>query len=868
MKVIKTRKQGILHKTFESGGKFYLSAAAFHFFDFNRKGLLSEQAMWPLTAEELGKETVFDDCMPKSSGEALVAGKYFSPGGIPVTAGHIEFRLGPINKTLYVFGERRWQGAPGMRVIRHSDSFSEMDIKWENAFGGPDYAKNPLGKGHQPVIAPTGEAIHFLPNIENPARLISSTDDAPEPAGLTPLDISWPQRNSLAGTYDDKWLAERFPGYADDMDWTIFNASPPDQRIKGYFNGDEHFSFINMHKDKLNVHGRLPGFRPRIFLNRETPKGRGLSEITMRMDTVWFFPHLEKGIVVHHGFTEILTDDAEDVLHLMAGYEEIESEPLPFEYYRLEFVKRSDEQTAHMHFLRDSGLAPQSEVENQQSEDEEEGKVYKSEQLLAANLEKKAELEREKLKTSIEKFGLNPDDVLPPPPPKPPSFNPDNIDLEEIDKMVEKTMAMAAEQQEKGMAGMKEMCARFGVDLDQTLEEIKGKAGGKPKFSADEIIKKIQKYSEVDPETEKKLRMAEAQADEAYKQFAQHFPAPPPLSDAEAARLKENFVSDLSSRRDFSGRDFTAWDFSGLDLKNVSFKDCILDAANFKDADLTRADLTGATAARVNFNGARLQHALLVNANLGKANFTGADLSSADLTNSILFEADLTETDLSEAVLKNTDLMNAVFRKTIFTRAVLPGTLFLEAELVGCDFSSADISKSIFISPKIAGVDFTGIKAEGVIMVQAEGRGCKFAKADMTNARLVRQGDFATADFSEALLDGANLMEADLTGANFVGAKLNGANLMFAVLKDARMSGVVARQANFIKADLSRAKMTGADLMEANLMKARLAGTDLNLSNLYGAEFFRSVLGETKFAGANLKMTKLAGMSEQWNQRI
>ena len=40
-------------------------------------------------------------------------------------------------------------------------------------------------------------------------------------AHTEPIDFTLPQRMNKAGTYDEKWAEERFPGYADDIDWTI-----------------------------------------------------------------------------------------------------------------------------------------------------------------------------------------------------------------------------------------------------------------------------------------------------------------------------------------------------------------------------------------------------------------------------------------------------------------------------------------------------------------------------------------------------------------------------------------------------------------------------------------------------------------------
>ena len=109
MKVIKTRKQSIYFQVFKDDKSYHLSAAVLHFFSFNRSSLLPETELWKFITEELGKEAMIDMGFPKPRGEVLVSGKCFVPDGVPVPACEVRLRFGPIDKTLYVFGDRFWQ---------------------------------------------------------------------------------------------------------------------------------------------------------------------------------------------------------------------------------------------------------------------------------------------------------------------------------------------------------------------------------------------------------------------------------------------------------------------------------------------------------------------------------------------------------------------------------------------------------------------------------------------------------------------------------------------------------------------------------------------------------------------------------------
>ena len=62
------------------------------------------------------------------------------------------------------------------------------------------------------------------------------------------MNPAWPQRAPKVGKdYGARWRKERSPYYAEDFDWTYFNAAPADQRLPGYLRGDEPLVFQNLH---------------------------------------------------------------------------------------------------------------------------------------------------------------------------------------------------------------------------------------------------------------------------------------------------------------------------------------------------------------------------------------------------------------------------------------------------------------------------------------------------------------------------------------------------------------------------------------------------------------------------------------------
>lgn len=349
MKVVKEMHHGLLLNYFGLKDKYYASFTVMTFFGFDDPdNAISEQEMWPFIQGELGKETIFDMAMPKPRGEVFIHGRCFAPDGKPRPAAQVSFQMGALAKTLDIFGNRFWKLAGGaLQVISDPEPFTEMPITYAQAFGGKGFDRNPLGKGFAPLLSPSGDEILPLPNIEDPQRLIGSPSDRPGPAGFGPLDFTWPQRAKKLGTYDDKWFRERWPFYPEDIDWTFFNAAPDDQQQEGFFRGAETFIVKNMHPAKPLVQSRLPALRQRCFINQSTDLKKKDSEnifreVTTRLETVWIFPHAERGIAVYRGTAEVADDEALDVRQLFLATEGLEEQPRTIEHYLEELKKRLD----------------------------------------------------------------------------------------------------------------------------------------------------------------------------------------------------------------------------------------------------------------------------------------------------------------------------------------------------------------------------------------------------------------------------------------------------------------------------------------------------------------------------------------------
>lgn len=206
----------------------------------------------------------------KTCTDILVRGSAWSPRDEPATAVDVQLSLGAIRKRLRVFGDRVWErGAFGV-APSSPQPFESMPIVYERAYGGWDRAaqdaaehrmesRNPIGVGF--ALSADHCVGRPLPNIEWPDRLIDSWKDRPPPAGLNAVECHWTPRRELAGTYDEAWLDNRFPLWAQDFNPRYNNCAPADQQADGFLRGGESVELLNLSADG-QMRFQLPRIQP------------------------------------------------------------------------------------------------------------------------------------------------------------------------------------------------------------------------------------------------------------------------------------------------------------------------------------------------------------------------------------------------------------------------------------------------------------------------------------------------------------------------------------------------------------------------------------------------------------------------------
>jgi uncharacterized protein YjbI with pentapeptide repeats len=872
VRVVKPNQISVLSRPYDHDNKYRICVTGLILFPFAEPGYpMSESALWLLAGKELG-DAVLDECMPKENGEILMRASAYAPQGKPhgVVRSAVELDGRPL-KEVAVVGDRVWKNG----VPTEPEPFVTKRIRWEDAFGGSGFKPNPLGKGYQPKEGSP------LPNIEDRRRLITSMSQTPEPAGVGPYDVTWPQRMAKAGTYDKAWFDRYYPGLARDIDWGFFNVAPKDQQIHGFFRGDEELVFRNLHPDRPDLTCRLPSVQLRCFMRRKRRSGEEVdAEIEMKLDTLWLFPHAAHGILVFHGTARVREDDASDVSVLYLGCEDL-GEPKPLEHYMKVLEQRLGKEHGAIAALDDRPLMPRlrGDMKRPPSPTDEMAEIVATEHLAYKNMMKKGERHVMETRALLVAEGLDPDEHGPVP------F--DDVEMTgSLEEMlaradrVEKELAEKRARAEKAMAEaeaeLERICAETGLDFEEIQQEWRGPGrAGPPEPSAEKDIARMKQLAHdsraagfdareiddylADPQFVAMIRAQDKAKLDAYRAGAHDQPAPEIRSYEESARLRAELVEAHARGESLAGRDLTGADLAGIQLPGANLEEALMELC-----DLTSANLSGANLKRAVLVRATLCDARLDGANLDGANLSKADCSRASFANGQLRDAMLLETRLSSASLDGVSLDRALLNDAKLDRVSLRGIkaegMMLDGlDLEGTSFAGAALADAVFMKCALDRVDFTGANLAGATLFGCRAVRAIFAKISGKSLRIVEGTTLDECDFREADLEIACLRGTRLVRCDFTAARAPLADFSECDLTDACLYHLYARQARFVRADLTRANVVGADLFEASLSKAVLAGTRLNGANLYQSDLAlvrsdgETQLGDTINARARFK---------------
>jgi len=888
MKTTKPLRAGVLVRPFQLARRVHAVVTVFAPFRLDApKRLLTDMEMWLAVGEHLGGDAPFDEGLAKTSSEVLLAGSCH-PQNPPQRASFAGLTISRadgkalVAKRVAVFGDREWRrGLP-----TEPEPFESMPLSWSRAFGGEGFDANPLGRGAKPRGDEAGKP-QRLPNLEDPERLLRSPSDEPEPRSFLPYGLTWPQRMSRAGkAYDAKWLAERFPGPAEDIDPTYFHQAGDDQRFDGYLRGGERYLLENLHPEHARIEGQLPPLVGRVLVARRPagverprrgrPAPEKLEDVRTRLETLWFFPGSMTGVLVFRGTTPAHDDDLADIEQLVVALEDAE-QPKPSSHYDEALAARLDRDEGVLRLLDEEDLLPSAELgyECAFPELELEG-ALRSEGLLEANQKRAAQQRRDAARAQVEEAGFDPaafgfDEPLDSP------LVPSMREPKKLAAFVREQEARAKAEQAKledeAKAKLEQVRAQAlanGMDWDAAVEASKREVGpprvslrasfeamsptsGEPTSGEVELSLAELRRAPLDPALVAKLEQQERALVDAYR-ISAHLDPEVRLPD-EAVRAARRAQVELALDHDVSldGVDLSGADLSGLDLSGRDLSGAFLEGVSLRDTSLRGARLDRAVLARADLSGADLSGASLVEANLGAATLRRSVLREVDATRAIFDRARLEETIFEGASVDDASFVDAVAIRPDLSRLRGQQVMWFKLDLREAKLDGAKLVKCMFIECQLDGASLEGAEAPKLQLV-----GCSCVGLRAKGARLVGSFIGHGSSLDGAVLDGADLSmsslrTSSLVGASLVGAKLANTDLSECDASGADLRGAIAPKAMLVRTVLRGARLEGANLMEAILSKADLAECDLSHANLFRAEMSRVHLsGGTKIDDALL----------------
>jgi uncharacterized protein YjbI with pentapeptide repeats len=854
LKVIKAFPVSLVTRCFEFRGRTSLGVSALVMVSLGpERKLWQEKDLWTFWATRAEAQWPLEEGMPRVCSEYLVSGSAYTHG-TDRTACAVSAQVGTLRKQLVVHGERYWNG----NDISAAQPFASLPLGWAHTWGGPAWAENPLGMGmeHHEV---NGHRLRFLPRIEHPEFPLSSPDAQGRPAGFSPLDGMWPQRAAKRGTYDQQWLTTDFPAVASDADWTTFNSAPGDQQQAEPFRGDEPYAFHNLHPAQPVLQGRLPGLRARSFITHRRQGEDKFKEIRLRLNTLWCFPDAERAILIFQGLHEIAEDDGADVVHLLAGLEDLDA-PRPAEHYLAVRDKRLDKHNGALEALREEDLMPADLVVPLFDQ------ATPMENRALDRGQRRAEAERVAARAEVISHGLDPDAGHAPAvkgPPQP--------EVKTLDDLIRLRAAMDAQQAaltaqaEKDKVAMlqdiRKIFEEQNKDFGVIEREMKGlETRGPPKPFSAALVDDFKNFIALGKAHQGDVRELEDMlADtrlmaqwrdgdrkqlQAYRTMA-HFQAPADgvIGDA-AAALRRRVAQHHADKGSFAGWDLTGANLSGLDLQGADLQGALLESANLTGTLLSGADLRDAVLAHAQLMATQCQGARLDRVNLGGARIEKSDFSQASLAGAVFEKARLQEVSWRGAKLDGIRLEDAVMVAVDMGQASCEAMLlFFRRDLRGCSFSGARFAQCCFVECRLEGVDFSDAVFGKCAFVAIQAERAVFAGLQITSGCFAQACVLGHCDFSRARLPNMNFRGAALAASNFRQAQLQGSDFSECELSGADFRQADLRQARFVRADLRHAQLSAANLMETVFQHATLAETDCRRANLFQSDFARVRLG-------------------------
>jgi hypothetical protein len=227
----------------------------------------------------------------KPATDVVLNGHAYAPNGKSATRVDASIKVGPIQKSARVYGDRHWRrGVLGLRPSKPKP-FDRIPLLYERAYGGIDTSsddpkksgaeeRNPIGAGFG--LSKTFLRGKPLPNIEDPRDEIRRWHHRKAPVGFGLVCRHWLPRRTFVGTCDERWLATRCPLYPDDFDTCFLLGASAGLTATPHLRGGEPVE--------------IAGMTPSSKLSFELP--RVAISMCTRISDRWIYHHAQLASVI------------------------------------------------------------------------------------------------------------------------------------------------------------------------------------------------------------------------------------------------------------------------------------------------------------------------------------------------------------------------------------------------------------------------------------------------------------------------------------------------------------------------------------------------------------------------------------------
>ncbi|WDE14325.1 DUF2169 domain-containing protein [Thalassomonas haliotis] len=880
MQIIKPAKLSLISKTYGfHGNQFAIGALCFFRLTTEKETaaqaeLLTENSQWPLITKYL-QNTLLDMGFAKPRGEFLLAANACAPKEQQVTKMSVSAAVGKLKKRLKVVGDRHWDGGL-LSPASYPKSFSKMPLSYQNAYGGEGFSENPLGKGlinKNTKDSQTG--YYHLANVYRHKESTGADRQKRSVAAFGPLDICWPQRAKFQGTYDQKWLDTRHPGFPDDTRGPLFNAAPEDQQISGFFRPGEKYRLEGMHSDFPVIEGKLPDIQVRAFISQQQGDKETFKEVKTAIDTLWFFPELLLGVAIYRGVASAYDADGLDIKKLLLACDSSGEGQRQIDYYQQVMALRSDTKTALAHVFNESQLMP-AKTEQEKAEQAQLYARAKADQqekisrMQAVQLEKLQALQPQAVAAQTQQEKSQAEAAEPPEPIPPELLEKGDIDLSDYIKFTHDRLEQARDEMDKKLAEAEQQKKRHGQSAPketESLESMQGRVNKVVYVLATDLAKKAENSATqgqgqmpdwtgllpCDFPPGDTIQQAAALSASKDRQARQNSPEvtvlPVPLPKQGPMQMRTWVIELLQSGtslagRDLAGANLSGIDFSGLDLRDVmleqadltscDFSGCRLDGAVFTSAILDKTLFNASVLFQANLSLVQGKKTLFKKANLTKANLTGAKLPHSDFSDAVLNQLQASEVDLRFSRLHRVScerghFVQAKLNNSNWQQANIKSCIFLQPEMTDTCWQQAMLSKTLMVEGRAKGINCCGVHAEKVQFSSV----AEFCGADISGGNWLGCGfrslDLTRSDFRGSVFKNCDFGEADLSGGLLNEVLLDNCIMTQARFDDSNCSGILInetalRKCLFNRVDLRQGEIVNADLSEAEFNDCQTRG--------------------------------------------